>query len=121
MQGEAAVNTTTSFSTSSSLIINCFLLLLNPKVDWHTYRLIAEWFGAYTYILPAERKVLPTLPTALFNYLCIKYNEQVASDTIFHIVRSVNTNLSYSNQIDLLALLKQELKSHEESISKSHY
>ena len=98
-------NTNSTLSISTTV----FLLLLNPKVSWHDYRIVAEWLGAYTYILPAERVTLLGLPTKLFLLLAKRYGEQIASDYIFHIVRAVNNNLSRSHQEELINYITKEL------------
>ena len=104
-----------------SIYTTVFFSMIKHRTVFIRFRVLAEWLGAYQYIPPAERSIYAPLPALVLEYLTIRFGAVSASYGMAEIVPLMHSNLSMQNQIDLHTIIKQELKSHEESISKSHY
>lgn len=92
-----------------SIHTTVFFTLLSYRLSFTTYRVIAEWLGAYTYILPAQRQLYEPLIPLLLEYLIRKHGSLKAGYAMAEVVPLLHSNVTLANQLQLHTLIKEAL------------
>lgn len=88
------------YMESSKLEIILMSFYAMGKIQYHEYQVLAKWLSVYTYIIPAEREILPELSD--FLYTRNRYN----LFALALIVGNIQANMSMEKQHLLLEYLQ---------------